>query len=198
MLLRMHVIVRRMLLGNMLTSSLMVNNQTNVSLLRSWEVRIHITRLWSSLHLSGHKNRRLHWNPFWTQESRKLMQCDLIDANLTSHEHFTKRLRYRGFIRSNVDPCLFHKKDLILILYACDYCIFGTSKEKINEFIESLKRAKDKKEKSGYLRKNSGFYFTVKKIIEKFLGVGVSQVDIMIILRKPNLIERTISTVLFQ
>ena len=76
--------------------------------------------------------------------------------------------------------------------------MFGTSKEKINEFIESLKRPKDKKAKSECQCKDGGFDFTVEISIEKFLGVEVSQADYMIMLSQPYLIERIIYTVGFQ
>ena len=124
--------------------------------------------------------------------------CVLTDASLIWNEHCTKGLQDRGFTRSNVDPCLFYKEDLILILYADNCCIFRTSNDKINEFIESLKRPKEKKAKSEYLCKDGEFDFIVEKSIEKILGVDVSQVDDMIMLRQPHLIERIISTVGFQ
>ena len=51
----------------------------------------------------------------------------LTDRNLIWHEYCVKGLESWGFARSKIDPCLFYKKDLILILYVDDYCIFGMS-----------------------------------------------------------------------
>lgn len=121
----------------------------------------------------------------------------LTDGNLTLHEHCTKGLIDRGFTRSNVDPCLFCKRDLVLILCVDDCCIFGTSKEKINEFVESLKRPESKKEKEAHQLKDKGFDFAVESSIEKFLGAEVSQRGNIATLRQPHLIERIIETVGF-
>lgn len=59
----------------------------------------------------------------------------------------------------------------MLILYVDNCCIFGTSKERIKEFVDLLKQPKDKK-LCKY--KDGGFDFTVESSIEKFLGVEVS------------------------
>ena len=77
-------------------------------------------------------------------------------------------------------------------------CIFVTSKEKTNEFVESLKIPKDKKSKSAYQHKYSGFDYAFERSTEHFLWVDVSQAEDMIMLRKPHLMERIVVTVLFQ
>ena len=121
----------------------------------------------------------------------------LCDGNLTWHEHCTKGLVERGFKSSKIDPCLFYKEGIVLILYVDDCCIFGTSKEKITEFIESLKRPKNETAKKYYKHKDGGFDFTTEKSIEKFLGVEVSRSDNKVLLRQPLLIERIIAAVGF-
>ena len=83
----------------------------------------------------------------------------------------------------------------MLILYVDDCCIFGTSKEKIKDFIDSLKRPKDKKP-SKY--KDGGFDFTIESSIEKFLGVEVSWQGETTMLRQPHLMERIIAAVGFE
>jgi len=128
----------------------------------------------------------------------KINFYSLIDRNLTWHEYCTKSLESHSFTGLSIDPCLFYKKDLILILYVDDYCIFRTSKAKINKFLESLKRLRNKKEKKQYLYKDKGFDFTVESSIEKFLRVEILQRDNIVMLRQQHLIKRIISTVGFE
>ena len=122
----------------------------------------------------------------------------LSDGNLTWYEHCTKGLKARGFESSKIDPCLFYKEGIVLILYVDDCCIFGTSKEKINEFVKSLERPKSAAAKKNYRYKDGGFDFTVETSIEKFLGVEVSKVENTVTLRQPLLIERIIKAVGFE
>ena len=119
----------------------------------------------------------------------------LCDGNLTWYEHCTKGLEDRGFKSSKIDPCLFYKEGIVLILYVDDCCIFGTSKEKIKDFIDSLKRPKDKKPSK---HKDGGFDFTIESSIEKFIGVEVSWQGETAMLRQPHLMERIIAAVGFE
>ena len=86
----------------------------------------------------------------------------------------------------------------MIILCVDDCCVFGTSKEKINEFTESLKRPKDEKSKKNYEHEDGGFDFITLKSIEKFLGVEVSQSESTITLRQQLLIECIITVIGFQ
>ena len=67
----------------------------------------------------------------------------LTDASLMWHEHCTQGLIEQGFQCLMIDPCLFYKSGLVMILFVDDVCIFGTSKELINNFIELLKRSEN-------------------------------------------------------
>ena len=96
--------------------------------------------------------------------------CGLSNASLIWFEHCKKGLLERGFVPSKIDPCLFFKKGLILILYADNACIFSTSKELIYDFVESLKQP-NSKDKHKYPCSDSGFHFTTEDSIEKFLEV---------------------------
>ena len=98
----------------------------------------------------------------------------LSDGNLTWFEYYTKSLIDRGFKSSKIDPYLFYKEGIILVLYIDDCCIFRILKEKIAEFIESLKYPKNKTAKKNYKYKDDGFDFTVEASIEKFLSIEVS------------------------
>ena len=86
----------------------------------------------------------------------------LCDGNLTWYEHYTKGLIDRDFRSSKIDPCLFYKKGIVIIMHVDYCCIFGTSREKINEFTESLKRPKDKKVKNNCKHESGGFDFTAE------------------------------------
>ena len=63
-------------------------------------------------------------SPWKLKHRLKLLQnlCGLKDAGATWFSHLQKGLLNRKFRQSEVDPCLFYKKDLILIIYVDD-CI---------------------------------------------------------------------------
>ena len=50
--------------------------------------------------------------------------CSLCNANLMWFEHLKKGLIARGFRQSNLDSCLFLKKDMIVIVHVDDCLIF--------------------------------------------------------------------------
>ena len=120
----------------------------------------------------------------------------LSDTSLIWFEHWKKSLLERGFVPSKIDPCLFFKKVLILILYIDDACIFSTWKELIYDFVESLKWS-NSKDKYKYPYSNGGFDFTTEDLIEKFLGVEVSKHGSTIMLRQLLLIDWIIEAVGF-
>ena len=122
----------------------------------------------------------------------------LCDENITWHYYCTKGLTERGFRSSKIDPCLFCKEGIVIVLYVDDCCIFGASKEKINEFTESLKRPKDEKSKKNYKNEEGGFDFTAKKSIAKFLVTKTSQSENIVTLRQPFLIELIVTAIGFQ
>ena len=101
-------------------------------------------------------------------------------------------------MKVQINPYLFYKEGIVLILYVDDYYIFRTSREKINEFIKSLEKPKSAAAKKNYRFKNGGFDFIVETSIEKFLGVEVSQGENIVTLRQLLLIERIIKAVGFE
>eukprot|EP00957_Ditylum_brightwellii_P169528 12902490-Ditylum_brightwellii.AAC.1 len=67
----------------------------------------------------------------------------------------------RDFKPSQVDPCLFIRKDIVVLTYVDDVLIIGTTKQSISGFIKSLKE--------GY----ENFEFTEEGTVENYLGVMI-------------------------
>ena len=72
-------------------------------------------------------NKRLRLNEKTPHPSKqdavvKLVQnvYGLVDASFTWHEHAKKGIEACGFKQSDVNPCLFYKKDILFILYIND------------------------------------------------------------------------------
>ena len=79
----------------------------------------------------------------WKQDHRlKLLQnlYGLKDAGATWYEHLKKGLFARGFTQSDVDPCLFYKPNLILVIYVDDCILMSPDSKVIDEFIADMKR----------------------------------------------------------
>ena len=64
----------------------------------------------------------------------------LKDAGRTWHEHLKKGLLDRGFKQGLVDPCVFYRGDLILLIYVDDVICFCPTDKPIDEFIESMQK----------------------------------------------------------
>jgi hypothetical protein len=55
-------------------------------------------------------------------------------------QYLTERLVKQGLTASNLDPCLFISKRLIVVIYVDDVLIYGISVKEIDELIENLKK----------------------------------------------------------
>ncbi len=55
-------------------------------------------------------------------------------------KYLTERLVKQGLSTSNLDPCLFISKSLIVIIYADDKLIYGKSMKEIDHLMENLKQ----------------------------------------------------------
>ena len=64
----------------------------------------------------------------------------LKDGQVTWHEHIKAGLLSRGFHQSKVDPCLFIKGTVILVLYIDDAALLSPDAAAINREIDSLKQ----------------------------------------------------------
>ena len=67
----------------------------------------------------------------------------LKDGQVTWHEHIKTGLLSRGFRQSKVDPCLFIKGTVFLVLYVDDAALFSPNSTAINHEIMSLKQSFD-------------------------------------------------------
>ena len=67
----------------------------------------------------------------------------LKDGQVTWHEHIKKGLQECGFLPSKVDPCLFIKGSVLLVLYTDDAAFFSPNAQVIDDEIASLKKAFD-------------------------------------------------------
>ena len=65
----------------------------------------------------------------------------LKDAGRTWHEHLKKGLLARGFEQGKVDPCVFYRGNLILLIYVDDVICFCPEDKPIDDFIESMQKA---------------------------------------------------------
>jgi hypothetical protein len=63
----------------------------------------------------------------------------LKDAGLMWFEHLKKGLLQRGFQQSLVEPCMFVKGTLILLVYVDDCIALCNRNQPITDFIESMK-----------------------------------------------------------
>ena len=116
---------------------------------------------------------------------------------LTWLERCRKGMIDRGFQSSTIDPCLFHKWSIVIVLCVDDACMFGAYKEKIKSLLKSLKRA-DSKAKHYYPFHDGGFDFTVSEWINKILGVEAHKRENNVVLIQPFMIARIIAAVGFE
>ena len=118
----------------------------------------------------------------------------LCDAGLTWFEHLKKGLELRGLKQSKLDPCLFLKKDLIVIVYVDDCLIFSTKLEGVEEFLESMRKRKPGEE---HPFEDKGFDFTDDGDLQTFLGVKFEREGDVLKMIQPMLILRIIEAVSF-
>jgi hypothetical protein len=60
------------------------------------------------------------------------------EAPRTWYDYLRKGLLARGFKQSALDPCLFIHKDMVLLLYVDDACIFCRDSKKVDDMLQSL------------------------------------------------------------
>jgi hypothetical protein len=89
----------------------------------------------------------------------------LKQASLNCFEKLKLGLTNHGFTPSEIDPCLYMKKDMILLTYVDDCIIIGTSMKSIDAFICSMQHGKE------------NFILTYEGDFNKFLGIEILQHD---------------------
>lgn len=107
----------------------------------------------------------------------------LKDAGLTWFEHIKKGLLERGWKPSDIDPCLFTKGTVILVLYVDDAYLTGPNKSDIDSAITSLKQ---------------DFSLTDEGDLKDYLGVRIIRHDDGTAeLVQPRMIDRCLNIVGF-
>jgi hypothetical protein len=95
------------------------------------------------------------------------------------YRHLTKKLLAIGFIKSDVDECVFYKGTAIYVLYTDDSILTGPNAAELDAIIELMKK--------------EGLDLTVEGDVSDFLGVKITRLeDGRIRLTQPHLIEQVI------
>jgi hypothetical protein len=103
----------------------------------------------------------------------------LKQASLNWFEKLKQGLTNRGFTPSEINQCLYMKKDMIILTYVNDCIIIGTSMKSIDAFIQSMQHGKE------------NFILTDEGDVNKFLGIEIVQHDLNPFeLVQPFLIDR--------
>ncbi len=114
---------------------------------------------------------------------RKLNKS-LYGLKQTSHNWYKKLkslLRQRDFILSKIDPCIFMKDGMILIVYVNDCIIIADNEMKINYLIHTLRNGPEQ------------YILTKEGTLDKFLGINITKLNnVRSELAQPFLIKRII------
>lgn len=115
-------------------------------------------------------------------------------AGLNWFNYLKDGLEERGFKQSNVDPCLFVRKDVILLMYVDDCIILSKSQDAVNAVVDSLKSGADIDDPNKLLRNK--YVLTNEGGITNYLGVEfVRMPDGSFEMKQKKLIERIIESV---
>jgi hypothetical protein len=103
----------------------------------------------------------------------------LKQAGYNCFTKLSNGLQDRGFVQSNIDPCVFFGPGCIILTYVDDCIIIGDTSNCINKLIQSLHEG------------DENFVLQDESLIDKYLGVKIKQLDDFLFeLTQPFLIER--------
>jgi len=103
----------------------------------------------------------------------------LVDASFTWHQHISKGLEDFGFKRSQTDPCLFIKGNILFILYVDDAVCLTPNKADADKLIVNLA--------------NKGYILTDEGPLSAYLGIQVERLSgNRISMKQPAFIDRII------
>ena len=80
-------------------------------------------------------------------------------------EKLRKGLKDRGFIQSQVDPCVFYKEEYIVLTYVDDCIILGKQMHMVDSVIDSLRNG------------DKDFKLTDEGSIDKYIGVKIDDIN---------------------
>lgn len=101
-------------------------------------------------------------------------------------QEFKAGLETRGFTSSDIDPCIFISKDMILLVYVDDCILVGKSNKAIDGFIDSMNKG------------DENFDFTDDGDIKNYLGVEFTRHgDGSMELKQEFLMKRIVDAVYF-
>ena len=104
----------------------------------------------------------------------------LSDASYNWFNKLTEGLESEGFIRSEVDQCVFLRNDAVILVYVDDMIALSKDKQVLEDLVKSLK--------------NKNFILTDEGSLDKYLGVDVKRKkDGSLELVQPFLIERILT-----
>ncbi len=108
----------------------------------------------------------------------------LKQASHNWYEKLKQSLIARDFVPSKIDPCIFMKDGMILLVYVDDCIIIADNIMRIDVLIHSLKNGEEK------------YILTEESTLDKFLGINIERLDEdRFELSQPFLIERIIKFV---
>ena len=110
----------------------------------------------------------------------------LKDAGKTWFEHLKTGLESLGYTSSAIDPCIFYKKNCVILVYVDDCLVFADKRETADKLIEDLLKA--------YSLTDEGELGIEGETVSSYLGVKVhyDKENGQITLTQPFLIERII------
>jgi hypothetical protein len=120
----------------------------------------------------------IHQNKAYVLRLRKSLY-GLKQASSNWYSYLKKGLKDHGFKESQSDPCVFIRKDMIILIYVDDCVLVSKSSDVIKSFIDSLTNGPEQ------------FVFTDEGSMDKYLGVNIQKLDNNeFVLRQPFLISR--------
>jgi len=112
--------------------------------------------------------------------------CGVKDAGRTWSNHLKQGLLDRNFTQSKVDPCVFFKGNLILVICVDDLIAFCPHDEPIDNFIQSMQRD----EPQSYILEDQGD-------LKDYLGIEIIREGGKIHITQKHLIQKIINLVNF-
>ena len=94
-------------------------------------------------------------------------------AGLNWFNFLSEGLEQHGFVKSELDPCIWYRKDAIILIYVDDCLVFSRDSTSITELVNSLREGE--KDLKGRKKTFNTYTLTVEDGIENYLGVQVKK-----------------------